>query len=310
VTAERVVIATGSRPARPPIEGIEHALTSTELLNRAERPDRLVVIGGGMIGMEPQVTVFQSGPHVLPALDDEMREALVGVAREAGLAIQTAAAVCRITPDHVVEAEVGGESRRFPADVVLTAVGRPPNIAALNLEAAGVAVEDGAVKVNEFRQSTSAPHVYAAGDATGRHQHTPVAWYEGRVAAENALKGNHEAVDYTLLPTTVFTIPALAQVGLTEREARRRGLRVAVNRARFADNGAADVRNETEGLVKVLYEEASDRILGVHVLGPGAEDLIHIAAAAMRGGLTRQDVSRMHYVFPTVSGLVFDAMWG
>ena len=134
--------------------------------------------------------------------------------------------------------------------------------------------------------------------------------YEGRIAAENALKGHHSRVDYALLPTTVFTIPALAQVGLTEREAKRQGFRVAVNRAQFADNGAADVRNETEGLVKVVYDESSDRVLGVHILGSGAEDLIHVAAVAMGGGLTREALGQMHYVFPTVAGLVFDAMWG
>ena len=104
--------------------------------------------------------------------------------------------------------------------------------------------------------------------------------------------------------------PALAQVGLTEAEARRQGFQVAVTRAPFEDSAAAGVRNETEGLVKVVYDEPSGRVLGAHILGAGAEDLIHIAAVAMRGGLSRQDVAAMHYVFPTLAGSVFDAMWG
>lgn len=107
----------------------------------------------------------------------------------------------------------------------------------------------------------------------------------------------------------MFTIPPLAQVGLTEAEARRQGFRVAVSRAPFEDNAAAGVRGETDGLVKVVYEEPTGRVLGVQILGAGAEDLIHIAAAAMRGGLRRQDLAGMHYVFPTVGGAVFDAMW-
>jgi pyruvate/2-oxoglutarate dehydrogenase complex dihydrolipoamide dehydrogenase (E3) component len=319
VTAERVVVATGSSPARPPIPGIEHAVTSAELLDQPTRPERLVVIGGGYIGMElafvfgragTRVTVLQSGPLVLPAADDEVRTALVGLAPDARVDIRTGARVTRIGADRTVEAQIAGRPERFPADVVLVATGRPPNIAELGLEAAGVAVERGAVTVNEYRQSPTALHVYAAGDVTGQHQHTPAAWYEGMLVAENALKGNHRAVDFSIFPTTLFTIPSLAQVGLTEAEARRQGFTVAVNRAPFEDSAAAGVRNETEGLVKVIYDEASGRILGVHILGGGAEDLIHIAAVAMRGGLSRHDVAAMHYVFPTLAGSVFDAMWG
>ncbi|HLE43256.1 MAG TPA: NAD(P)/FAD-dependent oxidoreductase, partial [Methylomirabilota bacterium] len=188
VSAERVVIATGSAPARPSIEGIEHALTSDQLLDRPTLPERLVVIGGGVIGLEfgfvfaragSRVTVLQSGPAILPGVDEELRGVLVTLGGEAGLAVRTGARVRRITAEPIVEAEVGGRTERFPAEVVLVATGRPPNTAGLGLEAAGVAVERGAVKVNEYRQSPTAPHVYAAGDVIGAHQHTPVAWYEG-----------------------------------------------------------------------------------------------------------------------------------
>ncbi len=289
VIAERIVIATGSAPARPSIPGIEHAITSSELLDLTVRPERLVVVGGGYIGMEfafifgragTPVTILQSGPHVLPRADDELRRALVALALDANVDIRTRARVTRIGADRTVEAEIAGQTERFPADAVLVATGRPPNIAGLQLDVAGVAVERGAVKVNEYRQSPTAPHVYAAGDVTGQHQHTPAAWYEGTLAAENALKGNHRAVDFTVFPTAVFTIPPMAQIGFTEAEAQRKGFAVAVTRAPFEDSAAAGVRNETEGLLKVVYDEPSGRILGVHILGPGAEDLIHIAAAA------------------------------
>ena len=259
-------------------------------------------------GAGARATVLQSGPHILPPLDEEVRSALMAIAREAGIEIYTTAKVTRIEADRTVEAEIGGTVRRFNADVVLAATGRPANTRGLGLETVGVELERGSMKVNPFLQST-VPHVYAAGDVTGRHQHTPVAWYEGRVAAENALKGNREAIDFTLLPTAIFTIPAVAQVGLTEAEARKQGLPVGVTRFPMADSTAAAVRDETEGLVKVVYDEPSGRLLGVHIFGAGAEDLIHIAAVAMRGGLTRQDLARMHYVFPTLGGAVFDAMW-
>jgi pyruvate/2-oxoglutarate dehydrogenase complex dihydrolipoamide dehydrogenase (E3) component len=319
VTAERIVLATGSAPARPPIEGIERALTSDQLLNRTTLPRHLVVIGGGAIGMElgfaigragARVTVLQSGDRVLPAVDGELREALLALAVDAGMTIRTGARVSRITSDLTVEAELGGRGERFPGDVVLVATGRSPNTADLGLELAGVALDRGAVRVNEFGQSASAPNVYAAGDVTGTHQHTPAAWYEGRLVAENALRGNRRAADFTVFPTAVFTIPALAQVGLTEEAARQRGGGgIAVGRAPFADSSAAGVRGETEGLVKVVFDEPTGRVLGAHVLGPGAEDLIHIAAVAMRAGLTRDDLARMHYVYPTLGGSVFDAMW-
>ena len=318
VTADRVVVATGSAPKRPPIEGIEGALTSDQLLERTTLPRRLVIIGGGVIAMElgfafgragAKVTVLQSGPVVLPALDAEIRTALLALAPGAGLTLHTRAKVARIAADHTVEAEVEGRHERFPADVVLVATGRPPNTAGLDLEAAHVVLERDAVQVNEYLQSPSAPHVYAAGDATGSHQHTPAAWYEGRLAAENALRGNRRAVDFSLFPTATFTIPAAAQVGLTEAAARETGHTVGVARAPFDDSTAAAVRSETEGLVKVVFDQATGRLLGVHILGAGAEDLVHIAAVAMRAGLTREALAGMHYVFPTLAGSVFDAMW-
>jgi glutathione reductase (NADPH) len=317
VTAEKIVVATGSAPTRPPIPGVEHALTSAELLDRQVQPRRLVVIGGGFIGLEfaficaragTRVTVLQSGSAVLPALDEEIRKALLEIAHRAGIDVRTGAEVTRIRRGGVT-ARIGGKARSFPADTVLVATGRPPAVAGLGLETAGVAIERGAIKVNQYRQSPTAPHVYAAGDVNGEHQHTPVAWYEGKLVAENALRGNGRPADFSIFPTAVFTIPAVAQVGLTEAEARRRGQAVAVKRAPFADSSAAAIRDETDGLVKVVYEEPTGRLLGIHILGAGAEDLIHIAAVAMRGGLTRQDLAGMHYVFPTVAGSVFDATW-
>jgi len=316
-SAAKFVIATGSKPARPPIPGAELGITSDELIHLKEQPRRLVVVGGGFIGLEfgfalaragSKVTILQSGSEIGPALDSEIREVLLKAASEAGMTIVTKVKVKAIGPDKTVSAEVNELEERFPADAVLLATGRPSNVPPLLPEAAGIALERGAVKINEYLQSVSAPHIYAVGDAAGKHQHSPVAWYEGPIAARNALRGNQQKVDFSVFPSAVFTIPAIGQVGLTEKEAFNRGLKVKVNKLSYDANPAAGVRQETEGMVKVVYEEGSERILGVHVIGAHAEDIVQIAAVAIKGGLKKSDVGAMHYVFPTLGGAIFDTM--
>ena len=191
---------------------------------------------------------------------------------------------------------------------MLLATGRPSNVEPLNPNAAKLELDHGAVNVNEYLQSVSAPHIYAVGDAAGKRQHSPVAWYEGPIAAHNAIKGNERKVDFTLFPTAIFTIPAIGQVGLTEADALKRGLKIKVSKLPYDSNPAASARNETEGMVKVVYEEGTERILGVHVIGAHAEDIIQIAAMAIKGGLKKSEVGTMHYVFPTLGGAIFDSM--
>jgi pyruvate/2-oxoglutarate dehydrogenase complex dihydrolipoamide dehydrogenase (E3) component len=154
----------------------------------------------------------------------------------------------------------------------------------------------------------SAPHIYAVGDAAGKHQHSPVAWYEGPIAAHNALKGNEQRIDFSVFPSAIFTIPAIGQVGLTEKGALDRGLKAKVSKLSYDSNPAAGVRDETEGLVKVVYEEVTEKILGVQVIGAHAEDIVQIAAVAIKGGLKKSAVGAMHYVFPTIGGAIFDTM--
>ena len=317
VTGKKFIIATGSKPSRPPIPGAGLGITSDELMHLKQQPGKLVVIGGGFIGLEfgfalararSKVTILQAGPEIAPALDDDIRKALLEIAKSAGIEIVTDANVKKIDGDMTVEAEVAGRPQRFPADQVLLATGRPSNVPALDPQNAGIELDRSAVKVDPYLQSVSNPNIYAAGDAAGKHQHTPVAWYEGVLAAENAVRGNHRKVDFAVFPTAVFTIPALAEVGQTEKQARASGAAVKVNRTPLRSNPAAGVRDETEGLVKVVYDEKTDRILGVHVIGADAEDIIQIAAAGMLGGVTRKTFASAHYVFPTLGGAIFDAM--
>jgi pyruvate/2-oxoglutarate dehydrogenase complex dihydrolipoamide dehydrogenase (E3) component len=295
------------------------AITSDDLIHLKQQPNRLVVVGGGFIGLEfgfalaragSKVTIVQSGPEIGPALDDEIRELLTRSAEEAGIKITTNASVKRIAGDKSVEAEVNGRSETYPADTVLLATGRPSNVEPLNPKAAGVELDRGAVKVNDYLQSVTAPDIYAVGDAAGPRQQSPVAWYEGPLAANNALRGNEQKIDFGVFPTAVFTIPSVGQVGLTEKEALKRGFKAKASKLPYEYNPAAGVRNETEGMVKVVYEESTERILGVHVMGAHAEDIIQIAAVAIRAGLKKSDVAAMHYVFPTFGGAIFDAMAG
>lgn len=317
LTGEKIIIATGSKPARPAIPGAERAITSDELIHLTEQPAKLVVIGGGFIGLEfgfalaragTKVTILQSGPQIAPALDDEIRAALLAIAGQAAISVYTDVKVGKICEDKTVEAFIGSKTERFPADQVLLATGRPSNVEDLDPQKSGVDLDASAVKINDFLQSVSAPHIYAAGDAAGKHQHTPVAWYEGQIAAHNALKGNERKVDFSVFPSAIFTIPAIGQVGMTEKEARSRSLDIKVGRMPMMYNPAAGVRGETEGLVKVVYEKATDKVMGVHVLGAHAEDIIQIAAAGMAGGLKRSQLASAHYVFPTLGGAIFDAM--
>ena len=313
VTAEKFVIATGSSPARPSIKGIEHAITSDEFLDLKALPERMVVIGGGLISMEfgfclaragVKVTILERGSAVLPTVDDEMRDELIEIGKEAGMEFHTNASVQRILKDKTVDATVNGTIENFPSGLVLAATGRTPNVSNLDLEVLGVKLDRRGIEVNEYLQSTSAPHVYAAGDVIGKSQHTPVAWYEGPIAAQNALKGNKNKIDLSLLPTVVYTIPSLGQVGFTEAETRNGGYKFAIKRFPFAFSPAF-ISDETEGLVKIIYEEVTERLLGVHVLGARAEDIIQIAAVAMRGRLTLTDLGTMHHAFPTISEAFF-----
>ena len=316
-SAEKFIIATGSKPARPPIPGAECGITSDELIHLKEQPVHMVVVGGGFIGLEfgfalawagTTVTILQSAPEIAPALDPEIRTLLLAAAAKAGITVKTNVKVTRIGSDKTVETEIGGRAEKFSADQVLLATGRPSNVASLNPSAAKIELDQSAVKVNEYLQSVSAPHIYAVGDSAGKRQQSPVAWYEGPIAAHNAIKGNERKVDFSVFPTAIFTIPAVGQVGLTQAEALKRGIDAKASKLPYEYNPAAGVRNETDGMVKVIYEAGTERILGVQVIGAHAEDTIQIAAMAMNSGLKKSQVGAMHYVFPTFGGAIFDTM--
>ncbi len=310
------VIATGSSPTVPPIPGIQDVdyLTNVEALSLRDRPDSMIVLGGRALGLEfaqmfqhlgTQVTLLQRSPRILPEEEPEISEQLEHYLREDGIQVHAGVELLSASQRKgrkIVAARVGGRKRVFDADALLLATGRTPNTAGLNLPAAGVEVkEDASVKVDAGMRST-ARHVYAAGDVIGKPMLETTAAKEGYVAAENALKDRGLTVDYRAVPHAVFTNPAVASVGLTDAEANRSaGVRCACNTALLEKVPKAVIVDDTRGLVKIVAEAKTHKILGVHVLASLAPDMIHEGVLAVKHGLTLEDIIDTVHVFPTHS---------
>lgn len=317
VEADRVIIATGSTPAIP--EGLEpdgrFIGTSTDALSYARVPKRLAVIGGGYIGLElgsvwsrlgSSVTVLEYLPHILPGLDAEIAGEARKIFERQGLHFRLNARIRKIRPENthcVIESE-GQED--LPADRVLVAVGRRPNTDGLNLEAAGV--ETGArgfISVDEHFQ-TSAAGVYAIGDVIGGAMLAHKAEDEGVACVERMVNG-YGHVNYLAIPAIVYTEPEIAAVGRTEEQLKEEGIPYNKGVFPFKPNGRARCLGNTDGRVKILADAATDRILGAHIIGPRAGDLIAELAAAMEFSASSEDVARTSHAHPTLSEVVREA---
>jgi len=308
-----VVIATGQRPADLEIPGAEHLITSDQFLELDELPRQILFIGGGYIAFEfahvaaragSQVTMLHRGPRPLPRFDPDLVDQLVERTRQLGIDVQLgtkANAIEKSSAQFTIRALAAGETRTFQADLVVHAAGRVPEIDDLNLDAAGVEWDKRGVRVNEFLQSVSNPAVHAAGDAaaTGGPPLTPVAGYEGAIVAANLLKGNHQRPNYLGIPTVVFTIPPLAAVGLSERAAQEQGLKFKVKKEMTSTWYSSRRVAETHSGYKVLVEENTDRILGAHLLGSEAGEVINLFALAIRSGMRATDLKHMLFAYPT-----------
>ena len=304
IRAQAFVVATGAAPAVPPIPGLREAgyLTSTEALSLTEVPSSLFIIGAGYVALElgqlfsrlgTRVTMAQRGPTLLDEYEPEIGQVMGEVLRSQGVEVITGAHIERVRggPEgRRVHLTVDGASEVREVSHVLVAAGRAPNTASLNLRAAGVQVDErGAVRVNEQLQSTN-PRVWAAGDVTLGPQFVYVAAYEGKLAAENALKGTGRTLDFTALPAVIFTHPQVAVTGLSEAEARARGLRVSTTTLPLDVVPRARVNYQTTGLVKMVADERTGRILGVHMVAENAGDVIYSGVLAVKYGLTIDDL--------------------
>jgi len=308
-----VVIAAGEAPADLGIPGAEHLTTSDQFLELNELPRRLLFIGGGYIAFEfahvaalagSQVTVLHRGPRPLALFDPDLVDQLVERTRELGIDLHLeteATGIEKSSAQLIVQAFASGVMRTFQTDMVVHSAGRVPEIGDLNLDAAGIEWEKRGVRVNDFLQSVSIPSVYAAGDAaaSGRLPLAPVASYEGQVVAANLLKGNHQKPNYLGIPSVVFTIPPLAAVGLSERVAREQNLKFRVKMEMTSTWYSSRRVAETYSGYKVLVEESTDRILGAHIFGSEAGEVINLFALAIRSGMRATDLKHMLFAYPT-----------
>ncbi|KAA0081081.1 pyridine nucleotide-disulfide oxidoreductase [Mycolicibacterium sp. P9-64] len=326
VTARTVVIGTGSVPAIPDVPGLRRspvAVTSTQLLRLASRPDRLVVLGGGYIGLEfasmyasygTSVTVLEHRPTVLGGEDDDVAAAALGLLHDRGVTVVVGANVAGVQtiqrpglpPLARVEYTVDGGSHVVDADIVLVAAGRVPNTANLALDRAGVDVNtNGAIVVDDHRR-TSRPHIFAVGDVNGGPQFTYVSLDDYRIVLDqlDGVSAPRRASDRVAVPSCLFLTPPLARVGLTEREARAAGrdVRTAVSPVvKLATVARARIVGQTEGMMKVVVDAHTDQILGAALLCHDAQEVVNIVALAMRHGITATALRDEIYTHPSMT---------
>ncbi len=295
------------------IPGEEYLTTSTQFLDLEALPRRVAFVGGGYIAFEfahiaaragAQVQVLHRGSRPLAKFDPDLVAHLVQTTRELGVEVRLNTAVTAIEQqgDHLrVHAHAGEKVSSVEADLVVHAAGRVPEIDDLDLDVAGIAREKEGISVNEYLQSVTNEAVYAAGDAVGSSGFplTPVAGMQGDIVARNLLEGNRHTPNYRGIPSVVFTTPPLARVGLTEEAARAQGLHFTTH---FEDTSgwysSQRVALSHTGS-KVLVEEGTDHIMGAHLLGLHAEEVINLFALAIRAGLRANDLKEMVYAYPT-----------
>jgi len=315
--AEAIVLGTGSSwPQLPqfPIDGLR-VISSKEALDLTEIPRRLIIVGGGVEGCEfaclfsglgSQVTLIEMMPTVLPTEDEDTVAVLTRELkkRKVQLCMNTTIHDWQSTAEGI-QASLGS-GQTVVADTMLISVGRRMNSGGLGLEAVGVQTGSRDEILVDEHMETSVRGVYAIGDVTGKSMLAHVASAQGKVAASNAM-GSTQAINYEVIPAGIFTLPEIGRVGLTEQQARERGLQPIVGRFRYGGLGKAQAVGETAGQFKILADEQTQKILGVHIIGAHAADLIHEGALAMQGGLTVAEIADMIHAHPTLSEGLMEA---
>ena len=327
IKAKHIIIATGSESVNLPIPGAHgpYILDSTKALELQELPASMVIIGGGVIGMEfafifarlgVKVTVIEYLDQILSLVDEDLAQEVFRSARTAGIKIYTSAKVTSISTKVDGQAQVtfehattGEPFSDIAADKVLMAVGRRPFLEGLSVEEIGLQLDRGglAIKVDDTMQ-TNIENIYAIGDVTGKVMLAHVASHQGLVAIDNIL-GKETLMDYHGVPSAVFTDPEIATVGISEKEAKAQGVPVKVGRFPFAVNGKAVTLGMSRGFVKLITEADTGVIIGGGIVGPGATDLIGEITLAVQYRLTAHQVARTIHPHPTLPEAVFEAAW-
>jgi dihydrolipoamide dehydrogenase len=333
ISAQHILIATGSKASNIPIAGanLPGVLTSAEVLELEEIPQQMIIIGGGVIGLEfagifqafgAQVTVLELLPRILPLMDEELIKRMIPLLKKRGIRIETGVRVQEIkqTSDSltVLAKDKKDSPVEYNTDLVLIATGRSPHTECLGLDEVGVKYDRTGIEVDR-RFATSVSGVHAVGDVIGGQMLAHVASYQGRVLAENlfrspvcssAVFSTAASAVFPVVPSCVFSFPEVASVGLTEEEVNKQGIPYLVSKSMFGANGKALTMGEGEGLLKVLAKKEDKQILGVHILGPHASDLIHEAALAIRQNLTAKDIAPMIHAHPTLAETFHEAILG
>ena len=315
VDGKKFIVATGSSPRMPSILGIENVgyLTNVEALSLRDKPASMVVLGGRALGLEfaqmyshmgTKVTLLQRSDRIIPEEEPEISEALHHYLEGEGIKIRRGVQVKRVyqtQEEKVVVATASGMEFEARGDELLLATGREPNTNRLGLETVPVRLrKDGAVEVDR-EMHTTAHHVWAAGDVIGEPMLETIAAKEGATAAENALSGTNRKIDFLPVPRAIFTSPQVASVGLTEKEAHERGYECACRTIPMSKVPKAIVIRDTRGLIKMVAESSTGRILGVHILADNAADIIQEAVLAVKHRLTVDDIIDTVHVFPTMT---------
>ncbi len=314
-TAENIIIATGSTAATLPIPGndLPGVITSRELLNIDHVPPRLCIIGAGVIGLEfasiftsfgSEVTVVEYAKEILPRFDSDMAKRLRQSLGKRGITITTQAAVSTIAQNGdelTVTYTRKGKEETLVADKVLMAVGRRPNLASLNLDEVGIEATPRGVVVNENMQ-TNVPHIYAIGDIIGGYMLAHAATFQG-IRALNHIMGTPDKLNLNVMPAAVFTMPEAATVGLTEDECKEKGIACTCKKSFFRANGKAVCLDETDGFCKLVVGD-DGKLLGCHLFGPHAADLVQEVCALISVGATLDDLQNIIHTHPTLGEVI------
>lgn len=314
--ADKIIIATGSKPAILPIPGIEYTLNSDDVLawthEWGENFDSVAIIGGGVIGIEfanifhalkpeTQITIFEYCKEILPPFDKEIAKRLRTVLTRKGIKFVTNAQVSSVSDNNTVSYLKNGKAEEQRFDVIITATGRKP-VFPKGLEETGIEFDNKGIKVNDNFQ-TNIPSVYAIGDVNGRCMLAHAATAQGK-------KALGENIDCSIIPSAVFSIPECAMVGLTEEECLAHGYNIDIKKALLRSNGKAVCINETEGMIKLIISKDNECLLGAHVCGPHASDIISELTLALVNRLSVQQILRSVHIHPTLSEIIITALNG
>lgn len=319
LTAANIIIATGSRPIIPPVPGLEGegVWTSDDAVTCKAVPKSMILLGAGAVGLEfgyvfnglgAECHIVEMMPEIMPLGDAEIAAELKKALTRQGIKFHTGSRLTKVErKDGLLHATVSGEKGEttLSAEVILVGAGRRASTQNLGLEALGIAMEKNGIAVNE-RMQTSVPNIYAIGDVTGKMALAHVASHQGVIAAENAM-GHEAKMDYHTVPSPIFTEPEVSWVGMTEKQAREAGYDVMVGRFPFRPLGKAMAIDQQEGMVKVVSERKYGEILGVHIVGPHASDLIHEAVTAMKLEATVEELMTMVHAHPTLAEAILEA---